>query len=225
MSNITSAPAKRDALRKTMNAKRAALLPADRDRAAAGLTEQFLHWSRQDSLAHLLPDNNVSVAGFIAVRGEIDIAPLLATLRQAGATTCLPVIQSANSHNDNQKNSMGDYLKFGPYDDTTPLREGQYRIPVPDIDDDELLNANTLDLVLVPLVAFDAQGNRLGMGGGFYDRTFEYRTTAEWHHGHRRQAFVGVAHDFQRVEQLPVQPWDVPLDAIITDTTCYQPAE
>ncbi len=231
----------RQTLRQTINARRAALSPEERQAAATGLCQQYVLWShhRHQSMQpstettdaalttpHPLttqpPKHFDRVAGFIAVRGEIDAGPILATLRTAGSITCLPVIQTAS---EARQKVAGDFLKFGPYTDSTPMRDGQYRIPVPAIDDSELLDAQTIDLVLVPLVAFDAQGNRLGMGGGFYDRTFEYRTSSQWENGNKRQAFIGVAHDFQRVEQLPVQPWDVPLDAIITDTTCYFPAE
>ena len=75
-----------------------------------------------------------------------------------------------------------------------------------------------LDLVLVPLVGFDPQGNRLGMGGGFYDRTFAYR-------GRRkhtsRPCLIGLAHECQRVEHLPCAGWDIPLDGVITDCRRY----
>jgi len=71
-----------------------------------------------------------------------------------------------------------------------------------------------LDIALVPLVAFDDYGRRLGMGGGYYDRTFAYlRHREHW----RRPKLIGVAFEFQRVAELPAQPWDVPLDGIITE--------
>src|SRR5687767_13746260 len=70
-----------------------------------------------------------------------------------------------------------------------------------------------LDLVLLPLVAFDRRGARLGMGGGFYDRTFAFLRVA----GRRKPRLVGLAHHFQEVAQLPREPWDVPLAAIVTE--------
>lgn len=73
-----------------------------------------------------------------------------------------------------------------------------------------------LDLVLMPLVGFDAAGRRLGMGGGFYDRTLAGRGRF------RRPALVGLAHECQRVAQLPAQPWDVPLDAVITGRALWR---
>ena len=72
--------------------------------------------------------------------------------------------------------------------------------------------------MLVPLVAFDGAGNRLGMGGGFYDRTFAYlRTRAVW----KRPQLIGVAYEFQRLEALPVQTWDIPLQGIATEKRLY----
>lgn len=72
-----------------------------------------------------------------------------------------------------------------------------------------------LDLILLPLVGFDAQGGRLGMGGGFYDRALasvQFR---------RRPWLVGVAHECQKVDHLPLQTWDVKLQATFTDQGCY----
>lgn len=74
-----------------------------------------------------------------------------------------------------------------------------------------------LDLVVVPLVGFDAKCNRMGMGGGFYDRCFAHRL-ARQHSGPR---LVGLAFDCQQVDELPVEPWDVPLDAIVTQSHVF----
>ncbi len=73
------------------------------------------------------------------------------------------------------------------------------------------INTRALDLVLAPLVAFDDQGNRLGMGGGFYDRHFGNLPQC------LRPLLVGVAHEVQRARALPAAPWDVPLDGILTE--------
>jgi len=74
--------------------------------------------------------------------------------------------------------------------------------------------AHHLDAVLMPLVAFDRHGYRLGMGGGFYDRAFAFRLQKR---GLKRPLLVGLAHHFQEIESVFAEPWDVPLDAIITD--------
>ena len=73
-----------------------------------------------------------------------------------------------------------------------------------------------LDVILMPLVGFDNDGNRLGMGGGYYDRTLAYTR-----HAIKKPVLIGVAHDLQRVDRLPYASWDIPLNAIVTPT-CFQ---
>lgn len=74
--------------------------------------------------------------------------------------------------------------------------------------------AKQFDVVLVPLVAFDRAGNRLGMGAGFYDRAMAFRLNNP---KTLRPLLVGLAHHFQEVNSLNAQAWDVPLDVILTD--------
>jgi len=74
------------------------------------------------------------------------------------------------------------------------------------------MDPDQLDVVLVPLVAFDLTCNRIGMGGGFYDRSFEFRKNTP-----APPTLVGVAHAFQQVKDVLAQPWDVPLDFVATD--------
>ena len=77
----------------------------------------------------------------------------------------------------------------------------------------------SLDLVLMPLVGFDTQGNRLGMGGGYYDRSFAFlHRHSHW----RKPHLMGTAYEFQRLSKLDAQPWDVPLDAIVTEANLYK---
>ncbi len=73
--------------------------------------------------------------------------------------------------------------------------------------------ANSFDVILVPLVAFDRAGTRVGMGAGYYDRAL----AALLHQTSTRPFLIGLAHHFQEVKSLPREPWDVPLDAILTD--------
>ena len=75
------------------------------------------------------------------------------------------------------------------------------------------------DAILVPLVAFDRVGNRLGMGAGFYDRALSFKLNRQ---GIQRPLLIGLAHHFQEVESLPAQSWDVPLDAILTDRELFR---
>ena len=78
-----------------------------------------------------------------------------------------------------------------------------------------LKNAKQMDLILLPLVAFDLKGNRLGMGGGYYDRALNFRKNRKiW----CKPVLLGLAYDFQKVQELPNQRWDIPLDGIVTNT-------
>ena len=74
-----------------------------------------------------------------------------------------------------------------------------------------------LSLVLLPLVAFDAKGNRMGMGGGYYDRAFEFKQKTLSY----LPRLIGLAHELQKKEQLPTESWDIPLFAIFTDKKIY----
>lgn len=109
-------------------------------------------------------------------------------------------------------------LRFVRWDRDTRLLTNRFGIAEPCLQYNRFSQTWSLDLILMPLVAFDNAGNRLGMGGGFYDRTLE----ALWRHP-RRPRLVGVAYEFQRVAALPAAPWDIPLDEVITDC-CAAPA-
>jgi 5-formyltetrahydrofolate cyclo-ligase len=80
------------------------------------------------------------------------------------------------------------------------------------------MRARELDLILLPLVAFDESGQRLGMGGGFFDRSLAFLA---WRQHWRKPHLIGLAYDFQKVAALPREPWDVPLDAVVTDQNVY----
>jgi len=148
------------------------------------------------------------VALYLPNDGEIDTGPLIALCRQLGKTLYLPVLHPIR-HNR---------LWFTPYTRSTRMRLNRYRILEPVPRGQPARPAMALDLVLLPLVAFSAAGGRMGMGGGYYDRTFAFRLNGK---GMRGPRLVGLAHELQRVERLPMERWDVPLDAIVTDARVY----
>lgn len=77
-----------------------------------------------------------------------------------------------------------------------------------------------LDLILMPLVAFDIQGNRLGMGGGYYDRTLEFlKIRRVWN----KPFVTGIAYEFQKIDAIAFSSWDIPMNCIITDNNIYLP--
>ena len=131
-----------------------------------------------------------TVAVYIAQDGEIDLAPLVAQGRQHRVVFAVPVLADGG-------------LRFAAYRADEPMRRGRHGLLEP---------SNPASacpaLVLAPLVAFDERGHRLGMGGGHYDRYFARHPEAER---------VGVAHECQRAPCLPVDPWDMPLAAVVTE--------
>lgn len=150
-------------------------------------------------LLRLLDERDcVHLAAFVAFRGEPDLAPALEALHHAGRRVHLPVV------NDNRMH----FIRWTP---TTGMTANRFGIPEPT--DGQECPPERLELVLMPLVAFSHSGTRLGMGAGFYDRTFEFCL----HHPETGPMLVGAAYGLQEVDSLPAQSWDVPLDAVVTD--------
>ncbi|MEX3241077.1 5-formyltetrahydrofolate cyclo-ligase [Serratia quinivorans] len=140
-----------------------------------------------------------SIAVFLSFDGELDTRPLIERLWQQAKQVYLPVLHPFSPGN----------LLFLRYTPETPLVHNRFNILEPQLDVRNVLPVGSLDVVLTPLVAFDSSGQRLGMGGGFYDRTLQ-----NWQHAGPYP--IGLAHDCQQVEQLPVEHWDIPLPEIIT---------
>lgn len=140
------------------------------------------------------------IALFFAQDGELDTEFLIQQLWRRGHQVYLPVITKSG------------LMRFGRYQSDTPLKANQFGILEPVVKPGAWLQANALDLVLMPLVGFDLQGHRLGMGGGFYDKTFAFKRFSS-----RKPVLIGWAHQCQQVESLSAQVWDVPMDAVITE--------
>ena len=128
--------------------------------------------------------------------------------RALGKRCFLPVIHS----------KLGGRLFFAPYAPGMPLVPNRFGIPEPVVPRRDLRSARQLDLVLAPLVAFRPDGARLGMGGGFYDRTLAGRARVPvW----RRPRIVGLALELQKRDDVPRDPWDVPMDGVATEEALY----
>lgn len=153
--------------------------------------------------AQLLPElqHAQHIALYMSNDGELDTAPLLLYLQQQGKTLYLPVLHPFTP----------GYLLFQRYNAQTPMHLNQFGIREPKPDVTAIMLPVQLDVIFMPLVAFDAQGQRLGMGGGFYDRTLSAlpKTT-------QKPLLVGLAHQCQQVETVPTEPWDVPLPLVLT---------
>ena len=144
------------------------------------------------------------VAGYWAMDGEIALHRWQMQLPPQ-QTYCLPVLH-------------GKLLRFAPWRPGQPLAANRYGIPEPDVDPAQALPPEEMALVVAPLTGFDAQCRRLGMGGGWYDRSFAFRQ--------RRSAppwLVGAGFAAQQVPALPVEDWDVAVDAICTEQATLYP--
>ena len=152
------------------------------------------------------------VALYLPNDGEIDPTPLLDWLQRRGVRAYLPVLMPLA---DNR-------LWFVHYHAATPMVRNRFGILEPSTRHAahraRRLPPWALDLVLLPLVGFDAQGQRMGMGGGFYDRSFAFTRRRG-----PRPRLIGVAHACQQVAALPNAGWDIPLDAIVSDHQVIRP--
>ena len=140
------------------------------------------------------------VALYLANDGELDPQPLINWYWQQGAHVYLPVLHPF----------CKGYLLFFRYHASTPLITNRLGIVEPQLDIRQLLPQAQLDIIYTPLVAFDDQGNRMGMGGGFYDRTLANTKQAP------TPRAVGLAHDCQQLTSIPTDSWDIPLQELIT---------
>jgi len=153
--------------------------------------------------------NSKNIALYLPNDGEIDPQRLIHLCWKLGKNCYLPVLHPIK-HNR---------LWFVPYKPQTKLRKNIYRILEPSLIKAPRRPAWAIDLVLLPLVAFDPEGGRLGMGGGYYDRTFSFKQG--WRKG-RGTKLIGLAHDLQKVEQLKTESWDIPLEGIASEQHFYR---
>ncbi len=154
--------------------------------------------------------NSQRIACYITNDSELSLELLIERIWLENKCCYLPVLDSIH-HNR---------LWFAPYRPDSKMRLNRFGIPEPLCGKRELVRAQSLDLIMAPLVAFDKAGNRLGMGGGYYDRSLAFLLRRRYW---RKPRLCGVAYNFQQVKQLPRQSWDVPLSTIATESSLYQP--
>lgn len=180
------------ALRRQLRRRRNALSAAQQAHAAQRLAAEM---QRLPAFARAR-----RIAFYIAGDGEIDPGPAVAAARARGAKCYAPVI------------GRGKILRFAAVTARTEFRAGRFGIAEPVANAGDLIDATALDLALVPLVGFDRRGNRIGMGGGFYDATFAAAGAP---------MLVGLAHELQRIDAIAADAWDMPLAAVVTDRRIY----
>lgn len=195
---MTAHPSKAQ-LRSELRARRAALTRAEQLHAADALARRLL-------ATHALRVSR-RIGCYLPNDGEIDPRPLIARLWALKKDCYLPVL-SPMPH---------EHLWFARVTPETPYAPNRFGIAEPRISGD-WRRARELDVILLPLVGFDPAGNRLGMGAGYYDRSLEFlRLRRVW----KKPRLVGLAHECQHVARLPVNAWDVALDAVVTDRAVY----
>lgn len=181
-------------LRARMSVRRNELGARQRVEAAAGVLRSL------EALPGFMTARNV--AGYWAIRGELPLNLVVASLHRHGQRYFLPVLGAARQ------------LHFAGYAQGTAVTSNRFGIPEPAVPSGALQPAGAMEVILLPLLAFDRHGHRLGTGGGWYDSSLAFLRDM------RRPAsplLVGIGYAFQEVGAVPVEPWDVPLDYIATD--------
>ena len=159
----------------------------------------YSHLIHQHLLTSGLVIRSAYMAGYLANDGEPSIDPIIQKQHKANRPVYLPSLRKQQ-------------LVFKPYFNNGTLANNKFNIPEPV--GHQYFNPKYLNIILMPLVGFDEQGNRLGMGGGYYDRTLNFALRSSCK---KRPLLIGIAYSQQRVAKLQKQRWDIPLDAVVTE--------
>lgn len=183
-------------IREKIRQARHELSPSQQDNAAIRIAE------RLERHHNILIAKRISV--YLAVDGEIGTHYLIQSLWRLGKDVYLPILHPFTPRQ----------LLFQRYTKETPMLQNSFGLLQPKLDVTQVIATEKLDIIITPLVAFDAEKNRIGMGGGYYDRILaNYSATSRYP--------IGVAHECQRITHVPIQPWDIVLAEIITPDNHY----
>ncbi|MEC9375709.1 MAG: 5-formyltetrahydrofolate cyclo-ligase [Pseudomonadota bacterium] len=146
--------------------------------------------------------NNVTNLGiYLAIGGEVNCSNIITEANLRKISIFVPVLWS-------QK------LMFAPLNKDTKFVLNRYGISEPSLPNCKKKQAKSLDAVIVPTLGFDKHTNRIGMGGGYYDRSFSFRKRRKiW----KKPLLIGLAYSFQQLKHIPIEDWDVPLDIVVTE--------
>lgn len=189
----------RHTIRQTIRLQRQQLSPASRSFISLEISHYIANtlWFRRSQ----------RIAFYQAIQGEIDPIHLMRCAWKMHKTCYLPVCHPLHQQR----------LLFIPCFPNTPLKRNPYGILEPDLKKSlPSCKLFALDLVFMPLLAFDSNGNRLGYGKGYYDKTFAY---LRYFPQQKKPMLVGLAYDFQEIDKLVTQPWDIPIDKVIVAKT------
>jgi len=197
MSDLTTPIATtRTEIRQQIRQRRQQLSTLQQQQAGIDLLTQFCQHPHIQQAQH--------IAIYLHNDGELDTQAVINWCWQQGKQVYIPILHPF-SHKQ---------LLFTRLTASTPLIKNKYGINEPQLDVTQVIPYLDLDLVCSPLVAFDLLGNRLGMGGGYYDRTFSQHQFVR--EGQQPPYVLGLAHDCQQHDNLPIAPWDMPIKEIIT---------
>lgn len=186
-------------LRARVRAQRRALSPKQQKTANNRLKKQL------ESSLILLRAKHIAL--YLGTDGEICPRLLIPHYLKRKKHLYLPVLHPIKKN----------HMVFCPLTTNTKLKKNKFGILEPDFKGSIGMSPRFLSLVLMPLVAFDTLGNRMGMGGGYYDRAFEFKQKTSRH----SPKLIGLAHELQKQEKLQTETWDIPLFAVLTDQKIY----
>lgn len=190
----------KQALRQQLRQARRDLSKQEQVQASLGVCRQLVNHPR------FISSDRIAV--YFCNDGEVNLDPLMDAAWGMGKTLYLPVLHPLKK----------GQLVFMEYHPEQPVAKNRFGIPEPISHRDTSCATWMLDLILTPLVGFDEDGNRMGMGGGFYDRTFAFLRK---NHRPARPTLLGLAHECQKVAQLTTEAWDIPMDGIVTGRNTY----
>ena len=194
----------RTQIRKNIRHQRNQLSSNFQKQASKALTNQLINLPSVKSAK--------SLAIYLANDGELSPLPFIHWCWQQNKQIALPVIHPFNKR----------HILFLNYAPSSLMKNNRFNIPEPQLNVTQVIPVRALDIIFTPLVAFDQYGQRLGMGGGFYDRTLAFTNLSNNSPKNNKKinnptpAIIGLAHDCQQVEKIPVELWDVPIPQIIT---------
>ena len=189
-------------IRKDLRLKRQNLSIKQQQIASEELCEQLI---QHKSFKH-----SKNIACYLATQGELSLMPFIYACWQHKKNIFLPVLQKSHQNS----------LWFVPFNINTTLINNRYGILEPKHTNKQRnVKIIHLDSIFVPLVAFDLNGNRLGMGAGYYDRTLNnLKSRQKWF----KPRLIGVGYDFQQVKNIKTNPWDIPMHFISTDKALHR---
>jgi 5-formyltetrahydrofolate cyclo-ligase len=194
----TSALETKNRLRKIFRDKRLSLSKEQQTQAAQQLVKQF----QQHTLFH----GAQNIGLYLSFNGEINTQPLIDYLWSIKCRVFVPILHPF----------CEGLLLFQEFSQHTPMHKNHFGIPEPKLDVLRVCPLENIDVLFMPLVAFDLTGNRLGMGGGFYDRTLVGVVDKN-----NQAIVVGLAHELQLTSTLPSETWDIGLPYVLTSNKLY----